>query len=178
MSAPERVMADARILDHNAVGLLANPNNPGSAANRQFIRRFVAELPQSEQGTLVDTRLRNAVLAKAHGDAARRPILHWRAFSPLTALPSCERVRDRLHVVIGRLRDADQQRRHGHTTDLMDAVRRTADIRQRAVKLENYQRDAFDPIPKQVEDFMRMFYDTLMPVGPARFRTSPIWGSA
>jgi hypothetical protein len=76
MSAPERAMSDARLID---VGLIRNPDDLGAVANRQMVRKFVAGLPQGEQDALVDARgqpsaeglarIRNAVLAKAYGDA-------------------------------------------------------------------------------------------------------------
>jgi hypothetical protein len=80
MSASERALADARDISADMLPLIHNADDLGSAANRSFMRRFVQGLPQSEQGTMVDakgalsaeglTRVRNAILAKAYGDAA------------------------------------------------------------------------------------------------------------
>jgi hypothetical protein len=47
------------------------------------------------------------------------------------------------------------------TPDLMDAVKRTADIRARGQKLSEWlaQGDAFDQLPGEVQSWMTMFYD-------------------
>ena len=171
-SAPERALSDARSIDDRMLGLLRNPDDLGAAANRDFVRRFVAQLPQGEQGTMADAkghlsaeglaRVRNAILAKAYDDTG---ILARIAESTnddvksisnaLTAVaPAWAKLR--AEVAAGRVRpDMDA------TAALLEAVRRTADIRGRGDSLEFYlnQQDAFDRMPAPVEALMRIFYD-------------------
>jgi len=172
MSAPERAMADARLMDARSIGLIRNAEDIGAPANRDFVRRFVSLLPQAEQGAMADARgalsaeglarVRNAVLAKAYGDAsvlariAESTHDEVRSISNALTAAAPEWARMRSEVEAGRVRsDMDA------TPDLLEAVKRTADIRSRGEKLENYlaQQDAFDKMPAQVEAFMRMFYD-------------------
>ena len=172
MSAPERAMADSRMLDANAISLIRNPNDLGAAENRDFVRRFVAGLPQGEQGAMADargalsaeglTRVRNAVLAKAYGDAsilsriAESTNDEVKSVSHALVAAAPDWARFRAEVQAGRVRpDMDV------TPDLIEAVRRTADLRSRGGKLDTYlaQQDAFDKMPEPVETFMRMFYE-------------------
>ena len=172
MSAPERALADARLLDADAISLIHNPDDLGSAGNRAFVRRFVAQLPQGEQGMMADAkgalsadglaRVRNAVLAKAYGDAgllsriAESTNDEVRSISSALTAAAPQWARLRAEIEAGRVRpDMDA------TSHLLDAVSRTADIRGRGDKLDTYlaQQDAFDRMPTAVEGFMRMFYD-------------------
>lgn len=169
MSAPERAKADAGHVD---VGLIGNSSDLGAAANRNFIRNFVSKLPQSEQGTIMDSRgqlsseglarIRNAVLAKAYGDDH---ILSRIAESTNDEIKSISNALTAAAPAWAKLRgDIESgavRRDMDITPDLVQAVRRTADIRSRGEKLENYlnQRDAFDKMPEAVEGFMRLFYD-------------------
>ena len=170
MSATERARSDANLIDEKSLNLLVNPNDIG--ANRDFVRRFVRELPQAEQGALMDasgalsaegaTRIRNAVFAKAYGDVGVLARLaestndEIRSISNALAAVAPKWARLRGDVAAGRVRaDMDV------TPDLMEAVKRTAKIRGEGQKLDTYldQADAFNKIPDIVEGFMRMFYD-------------------
>ena len=171
MSAPERALADARLIDANAISLIHNPDDLGSAANRAFVRRFVAQLPQGEQGMMADAkgalsadglaRVRNAVLAKAYGDAgllsriAESTNDEVRSISSALTAVAPAWARLRAEIDAGRVRPGIDA-----TADLLEAVRRTADLRARGEKLDEYlaQRDAFQE-PGNVEDFMQTFYD-------------------
>jgi N12 class adenine-specific DNA methylase len=169
MSATERARGDAKLIDDKTLNLLHNPNDIG--ANRDFVRRFVQELPQAEQGALMDasgqlsaegaTRLRNAVFAKAYGDVgviariAESTDDEIRSISNALATVAPKWARLRADVEAGRVRpDMDA------TPDLMEAVKRTAKIRGEGTKLDTYlaQSDAFNKIPDTVEGFMRAFY--------------------
>lgn len=77
MSPSEQAKSDAARID---VLEDLNPDDNGDfSTSRDFIRRFVAKLPATEQGAMLDangalsstgyTRVRNAVLAKAYGDS-------------------------------------------------------------------------------------------------------------
>ena len=171
MSAPERALADSRLIDANAISLIHNPDDLGSAANRAFVRRFVAQLPQGEQGMMADAkgalsadglaRVRNAVLAKAYGDAgllsriAESTNDEVRSISSALTAVAPAWARLRAEIDAGRVRPGIDA-----TADLLEAVRRTADLRARGEKLDEYlaQRDAFQE-PGNVEDFMQTFYD-------------------
>ncbi len=77
LSASERAMADARVMD-GILHLYAG-GDPNSAANAPLRRAFLSALPQGEQGALLDgagvfsaqgtARFRNALLARAFDDA-------------------------------------------------------------------------------------------------------------
>lgn len=172
MSATERAMADARLLDARSIGLLTHADDLGSAANRNFVRRFVSMLPQGEQGMMADARgalsadglarVRNAVLARAYGDdgilsrVAESTNDEIRSISNALMSVAPDWARLRSEIEGGRVRaDIDV------TPELLEAVKRTADIRSRGDKLDAYlaQQDAFDRMPAVVEGFMRMFYD-------------------
>ena len=171
MSAPERALADARMLDANAISLIHNPDDLGSAGNRAFVRRFVAQLPQGEQGMMADAkgalsadglaRVRNAVLAKAYGDAgllsriAESTNDEVRSISSALTAAAPQWARLRAEIEAGRVRPGVDA-----TADLLEAVKRTADLRASGEKLDTYlaQQDAFHE-PGRVEDFMQAFYD-------------------
>jgi hypothetical protein len=170
MSASERAMADARLIDANSLNMIVNPDD--LSRNHDFVRRFVGQLPQTEQGAMTDAhgalssegaaRVRNAVLAKAYGDAG---ILTRVAESTddeiksisnalVGAAPRWAKMRAGIEAGAVR-RDIDA------TPDLLEAVKRTADIRAKGQKFNEYlaQIDAFDKLPDTVEGFMRNFYD-------------------
>ncbi len=172
MSAPERALSDAKLLDAGAIALIKNPDDLGSVANRPFFRRFVSLLPQVEQGSMADakgalsaegiTRVRNALLAKAYGDTAILARIaestndDVRSISNALTAAAPEWARLRAAIDAGYVRpDIDV------TRDLVEAVSRTAEIRSRGEKLDEFlkQQDAFDRLPDEVDGFMRLFYD-------------------
>lgn len=82
MSATERAMADAERITPTMLDLL-NPEAEGditAVANRDFVREFMATIPENEHGTMLlpdgrlsqegVNRIRNAILAKAYGNPA------------------------------------------------------------------------------------------------------------
>ena len=172
LSASERAMADARHIDADTLGLVRNADDLGAVANRDFVRAFVAKLPQAEQGAMTTaegglsaeglTRIRNAVLARAYGDAdvlariAEATNDEVKSISNALVAAAPDWAKLRADVEAGRVRaDVDL------TPALVEAVSRTADLRARGVKLEAYlaQQDAFDRLTTPVETFMRIFYD-------------------
>ncbi len=172
MSAPERALADARLISSDSLGLIRNANDLGAVANRDFVRSFVQALPQAERGALSTaegglsaeglTRVRNAVLARAYGDA---PVLSRiteataddvRSISNALTAAAPDWAVMRAGIEAGTVRaDVDL------TAELLEAVTRTADIRGKGQRLDAFlkQQDAFDQLAQPVEDFMRMFYD-------------------
>ena len=172
MSAPERALADARLITPDSLGLIRNAGDLGAAANRDFVRSFVQALPQAERGALSTAegglsgeglaRVRNAVLARAYGDA---PVLSRiteataddvRSISNALTAAAPDWARMRADIETGRVRaDVDL------TAELLEAVTRTADLRGRGEKLDAHlaQQDAFDRLADPVEAWMRMFYD-------------------
>lgn len=172
MSAPERAMADARAVSPDLLDLLKNPNDLGAVGNRDFVRAFVGQLPQAEQGALVAadgslsaeglTRVRNAVIARAYGDAsilariAEATSDDIKSISNALVAAAPDWAKLRADVQAGLVRaDMDM------TEELIEAVKRTADIRSRGSKLAEFlaQQDAFDVLDKTVEAWMRAFYN-------------------
>lgn len=172
MSAPERALADAKLISPGSLSLIKNPADLAAIDNRDFVRQFAARLPQTEQGAFVNgqghlsaegaTRVRNAVLAKAYGDSAVLTRIAESTSDDVksisnaltTAAPEWAALRE--GVAAGSV-PADMD----ITADLLDAVARTAHIRGRGAGLAETmaQADAFDrqsPISQQI---MRLFYD-------------------
>ena len=171
-SAPERALADAHLIDDRTLGLLRNPDDIGAAANRDFVRRFVASLPQGEQGAMADargalsaeglTRVRNAILAKAYGDA---DLLARISESTSDDIRSISNALVAVAPHWARLSSAIQEGRIrpgiDATAELLEAVKRTADLRARGDNLGTFlaQTDAFDTPTSTVDWFMRSFYN-------------------
>lgn len=172
MSAPERALADARHLTPQMLSMIEDAGNLGAAGNRGFVRAFVATIPASERGAVTAaggalsaeglTRARNAVLARAYGDADVLARItesnddEIRSISNALVMAAPQWAKLIADIDAGRVRpDLDA------TPELMAAVKQTADIRGRGQKLDEYlrQEDAFDKLPGPVETFMRMFYD-------------------
>jgi predicted kinase len=172
MSAGERALADARAITPEMLGLIRTPADLGALGNRDFVRAFIERLPQTEQGALVDAggalsseglaRVRNAVLARAYGDAS---VLSRIAEATNDQVKSISNALTAVAPTWARLRaDVEAVRVRADmdlTPQLMEAVTRTADMRAKGLKLAEYlaQRDAFDQLSTPVENFMRMFYD-------------------
>jgi len=172
MSAGERAMADARNLRPETLDLIRNADDLDALQNREFVQAFVRALPQSEQGMMTTAkgglsseglgRVRNAVLAKAYGDAnlltrvAEATTDDIKSISNALTSAAPEWAKFRADVDAGTVR-ADMDL----TRELMEAVSRTADIRAKGTKLDQFlaQQDAFDRLSAPVESWMRMFYN-------------------
>ncbi len=172
MSASETGLADARNLKVETLDLIRIPNDLGAIQNRDFVQAFIRALPQGAQGGMTTaegglsaaglTRIRNAVLAKAYGDAN---ILARIAEATSDEIKSISNALVAVAPIWAKLR-ADVDAGHVHaevdlTKELIEAVRRTADLRSSGVKFENFlaQQDAFDRLSNPVEKWMRMFYN-------------------
>jgi hypothetical protein len=171
-SASERALTDARSINSDMLDLIRNPDDLGAVANRDFVRAFVGKMPQAEQGAMMNaegglssegmTRIRNAVIATAYGDApvltriseATSDEIKSISNALVASAPTWAKLRADVAAAIVRA-DMDQ------TAALIEAVTRTADIRAKGMKLDTFlaQQDAFDRVSPVVEDFMRMFYD-------------------
>lgn len=171
MSASERAMADSRMLTPETLDLIVNPDDLGAIRNRGFVQAFVRGLPQSEQGMMTTAegglsseglaRVRNAVLAKAYGDASLMARIAEATSDEVksisnaltSAAPGWAKLRSDVEAGLVRA-DMDM------TPELMEAVKRTADLRGKGVKLDTFlaQQDAFDKLNPSVEKWMRMFY--------------------
>jgi len=172
MSASERAMADARMLSTETLDLVQNPDDLAAIKNRGFVQAFVRGLPQSEQGMMTTAegglsseglaRVRNAVLAKAYGDASLMARIAEATSDEVksisnaltSAAPKWAKLRSDVEAGLVRA-DMDL------TPELMEAVKRTADLRSKGVKLDSFlaQQDAFDKLNPTVEAWMRMFYN-------------------
>lgn len=171
MSASERALADARLITADTLSMIRNTEDLGAAANRDFVRAFIAKLPQTEQGSLINaegglsseglTRIRNAILAKAYGGA---PVLARITEATSDEIKSVSNALLAVAPMWSRLRadiDAGTVRPDMDITPaLMEAVERAADLRAKGVKLADFfaQMDAFDTVSRPVELFLRMFY--------------------
>jgi hypothetical protein len=176
LSAPERAMADARNLTPDMLDLVRNPDNLEAAGNRDFVRAFVQSLPQAEQGAMSTaegglsaeglTRVRHAILARAYGGTPEGAAIlsriaettqdEIRSISNALTGASPQWARLRADIEAGRtVPEMDL------TPELLEAVRRTADLRNRGQTFADFlrQQDAFDILPPRVEAFMSLFYD-------------------
>jgi hypothetical protein len=172
LSATERALADARLLSADLLATVRNPDDLASGANRDFWRAFVRALPQSESGALLNaagdlsseglSRLRNAVVAAAYGDAPVLARIGEAATDDVKSISSAlvavapEWVRLRADVAAGLVRaDLDI------TPDLMAAVEKTVWLRQTGQKLNDFlaQQDAFERLSPEVERLMAIFYN-------------------
>jgi hypothetical protein len=171
MSAPERALADSKMLTGENLSLIRNPADLGSSENLDFVRAFMRGLPQTEQAALVTktgelsseglTRVRNAVLGKAYGDS---PVLNRVAESArddvksisnglVSAAPEWAQMRAR--IASGEVPEAMDV-----TRDLVDAVNRTAAARGRGVSLAEAQgqADAFANQSAESQALQKLFY--------------------
>lgn len=172
LSAPEKALADARLLPTETLDLIRNPDDLGALANRDFTRAFVAKLAPTERAAMLDaggglsaeglTRIRNAVLARAYGNAhvltriAESLTDDSKSVSNALVAAAPHWAKMRAEIEAGTVRrDMDL------TPELLEAVQRTADLRAKGTKLQAHldQQDAFDRLSEPVEAFMRMFYD-------------------
>lgn len=171
MSAPERALSDGRLVTPDMLGLIRNADDLSAAANRDFMRAFIAALPPAEHGALADgagrlsaegmMRARNAVLASAYGDArllsriaeATADDIKSISNGLVAAAPQWATLRAEIAA-------ARVPSRMDRTPALMEAVTRTSDLRSKGIKLQDAldQIDAFAPIGREVEAFMQMFY--------------------
>jgi transcriptional regulator with XRE-family HTH domain len=172
ISASERALADAKHVTPTMLDLIDDATNLSAATNRSFTSAFVAAIPASERGTLIDAqgalsakgliRAKNAILAKAYGHAdILAPIAEsvdneTKSISNALAIAAPQWAQMRAGIEAGRVpADVDA------TDDLIAAVKRTADMRVKGQKLGDYlsQIDAFDPLTMPVEFWMHIFYD-------------------
>lgn len=172
LSAPERALADANLLTPGVMAEIRNPGDLGAAANVPFVRKFLSALPQSEQGAFAGAdgrlsaeglrRLRAAVVGRAYEDAgllarvteATDDEVKSISQALLNAAPEWAQLR--ADIDAGRV-----PRALDITPHLMEAVRRTADLKNKRLTLEAFeaQIDAFDPPSAETIAFMRMFWN-------------------
>lgn len=170
-SAPERALADARLVSPEMLAQIAVPNDLGAAGNVPFVRAFVARLPQAEQGALADAqgrlsaeglrRVRAAIVGRAYGDAELLARIteaaddNVRSLSNALTAAAPEWAAMRADIEAGRVPASLDV-----TGQLMEAVRLTADMRAKGMKFDSWmaQLDAFDtPAPATVQ-WMRLFH--------------------
>lgn len=146
MSPGEQAKSDAAQID--SLDDL-NPDESGdfmSGTSRPFVRRFLSKLAGTEQAGLIDatgqlsqagyTRIRNAVLAKAYGDS---PVLlrmveslddNTRNVSKALLRVAPQVAKAREAISDGALHDVDL------TPDLMAAVEKLSDLKEKGVSVE------------------------------------------
>jgi hypothetical protein len=170
MSAPERALNDARRITPEMLDLLRD-GDLGNLENRKFVRAFIGSLPESARGNLLDrsgglsaeglARARGAILAKAYGDA---DILSRIIESTDDDVKSVSNGLIQAAPLWAKLK-ADIEagsvpEEMDLTPKLLEAVKRTADIRAKGTSLEEYlaQYDAFD-VSDETNHIIRSFYD-------------------
>jgi hypothetical protein len=171
MSAPERATADADAITPHMLDLIKD-GDLGSLENRGFVRAFVGTMPASERGNLATTegglssagltRVKNAVLAKAYSDPnivsriteSTDDDVKSISNALVSAAPAWAKMRSDIEA-------GTVPEELDLTKALVEAVHRTADMRAKGQKLDEYlaQRDAFDQIKPDVDGFIRNFYD-------------------
>lgn len=172
MSPSEQARSDSARIDSMED---LNPDDDGQftgPGSRDFIRRFMARLPMTEQAGMVEadgslsqagyTRVRNAVLAKAYGDS---PVLRRMTESLddnarnvtralMIAAPKVATTREA--IAAGRRHDAD------FTPDLLSAVEELASLKDRGQSVDDALAqagllgDAYSP---ETRDVMRFLAD-------------------
>ena len=145
MSATERATSDARAMDADTVGLFDPAQPLSSKANKAFVQRSLASLPQAERNALVDakgalnaegmSRIRQALFARAYDAPDILARFTETGAGPLRSLldaleeaaPAWATMR--AGVAAGRIRPEMDI-----TENLMDAVRLIANARQIAAR--------------------------------------------
>lgn len=171
LGTSEQANSDAAMID-SMDGL--NPDDSGDfATSRDFIRRFMSRLPQTEQAGMVDAdgalsqsgyaRVRNAILAKAYGES---PVLARMVESMddnmrnigralMQAAPEVAKLRQ--DVKDGALFDADI------TPDLLAAVEELARLKDSGRSVSDYlaQTAMFDGASPEARDLLQFLADNM-----------------
>lgn len=146
MSPVEQARSDAARMD---VLDDLNPDDNGDfTASRDFIRRFMAKVPQTEIGELIDgdgklspagyARMRNAVLAKAYGDS---PVILRMTESLDDNLRNVSKALMQVAPQVAKVRSSIQE---GHlhdvdiTPDLLGAVEELSRIKDKGKTVKEY----------------------------------------
>jgi hypothetical protein len=156
-SPAERAKGDRASLTADTLDLLrtgeAGAVNYTSGENRDFARRFLQELPPSEQGQLLDatgslnkegaTRLRNAVFARAYhtGNKPTDALIDRMSEATDDAAKSLTNVLDRAAPRMAKTRAAIEAGRvHDRdlAPELAEAISTVANLRERGVRLDEY----------------------------------------
>jgi hypothetical protein len=172
MSATERAMSDATLITPEMADLLRNPANIAHSDNRDFVKALMNKLPQTERGAMLDAdgavsaegarRVRDALLAKAYGDVdilrrvAEDTSDEIKSISNALIMSAPDWMKMRADVAAGLIKPELDL-----TKDLVEAVKRTADLRRKGISLDTFlrQMDAFDRPSAETETFMRWFYN-------------------
>ena len=172
MSEVEQAQADTDIMTPQVMEKLVNATDIAGRSNSAFHQAFIAALPAAQQNKLVDAqgnlsqagarRIRNAVFNAAYGDPAMTNRITEstddavRSVSQalLNVAPAWAKMR-------ARAKSGEIQANLDATKSLMEAVKRTADIRASNSDLKTAlaQQDILNPINSEVEAFMRMLHN-------------------
>jgi N12 class adenine-specific DNA methylase len=193
MSPAEQAKADAARVD--AMDDLRPTDDGDFSRSREFIRRFIARLPQTEQAGMIDadgrlstagySRVRNAVLAKAYGDSAILTRLvesmddNQRNISKALLIAAPRVAKARAAIGDGRLFDADL------TPHLVDAADTLSRLKEQGTSVDDALAqagllgDEFSPEtrelirfladnvrrPRKVAEFITAYFDALDAAG-------------
>ncbi|MBN8532459.1 MAG: hypothetical protein J0L51_00080 [Rhizobiales bacterium] len=172
LSSTETALADANRITPDMMALLRDSADLASVGNLGFVRAFIARFPTTEIGALTTAegrlsaeglrRVRAAVLGRAYGDAELIARITESADDTIRSVsnalqqiaPDWARMRAEIDAGI-------VDPRMDLTPQLMEAVRRTADLRARGMKLDTWesQLDAFETVAPDVLAFMRMLWN-------------------
>lgn len=170
MSAPEQAMADAATMGPGLIERL-KPGPVTSEANREFLRSFIAMLPQSEQGALLGgrgeisqqgiARVQAALLAKAYGDP---DLLARMVEATDDNMKTVGKVLTEIAPLWIKLRDAAADGRIPAEMDatpaMMQAIELIRRARDQGHKVGDLARqvDMFDPEAEKLQLFLQMMY--------------------
>lgn len=168
MGAGEQARADARRITPNMLGMLSQGRNPATNAN--FRRAFLETLPPNERAALMDKggrlsaegirRLNSAVLASAYEDS---PVVERMLESEDNNVKALGNAMQASAPEMAQLKAAIAQgeipAEFDPTADITAAVQFISDVRERGDKIHDAlaQIDAFDPMPPEVEAWVRIF---------------------
>ena len=170
MSASEQAKADGGAITTEMLAGLTNRTNV--AANPDFVRAFMQRMTPEERASLIDkdgnvsqagqTRMRNAVFAAAYGNSdvlarvAEATDDNTRGLSAalMAAAPEFAKLKQMIA-------DGVVPARFDLTADIVDAINRISQMREKGQKLDSYlaQLDAFDQMAPGTRAFMEMFYN-------------------
>lgn len=170
MSASEQAKADSGSVTSEMLSSVRNRAN--IAANPDFVRAFMQRMTPEERAAMIDkdgnvsqagqTRMRNAVFAAAYGSSdvlarvAEATDDNTRGLSAalMAAAPEFAKLKQMIA-------DGVVPARFDLTAEIIDAINRISQMRERGQKLDTYlaQIDAFDQMAPATQAFMEMFYN-------------------
>jgi hypothetical protein len=172
MSATEQAQVDASNITHDHLATLDPNKELTSAANRDFVNKWVSTLPQTERNAVQDAdgylsaegvrRLNAAILGKAYGDKG-------------SLARGLESTNDEIKSISGAMADAapaiaklksgvekgDFPKEYDISSNIADAAEKVRIAREKGVKRDDIlnQADAFDPLHPVTGELVRSMFN-------------------